>query len=98
MDKQKIRDRINELEFKSWEYIKIINGYSPTLIALAAIIILVIFYNLKKGNYIIAPTISIILSASIIFSLKLYSHISSKNKKFKEKSQKNYNLLLDKQQ
>ena len=98
MDKQKIRDRINELESKREEYVEIIKGHSPTLIALAAIIISVIFYNLEKGNYIIASTTSIILSASIIFFSNLYSYSNSKNKKIKEKIQKNYDLLLDREQ
>ena len=98
MDKQKIRDRIDELEFKRKDYVQIIKGHSPVLIGLTALGISFILYQLDKGNLLMAIINFGILIVTIVFLSMLSSYSSSKNKKIKEKIQKNYDLLLDREQ
>ena len=97
MDKQKIRDRIAELEFKRREHIELIKS-NPTLsIGLTTILFSLIFYQLDKGRLLFAVAVLILFFSVIIFLSKLYSYSSSKDKKIKEIIEKNYNLLLDRE-
>ena len=58
MDKQKIRDRINELEFKRNEYVWVIKGHTPLMIGLTVIFISLIFYQLDKDKIYMEKTTS----------------------------------------
>jgi hypothetical protein len=96
-DKDLIRDRISELQFKREDNKRTFNIIWPTLISMAALVMVAINYLSKKPSNLI----SVIFLAILLLSLSplaqlLYSFVKKEDKEITKKIQKNYDLLLRK--